>query len=61
MEQVIDHMKKQRPAIFGYGYTNFFKKTLEQFVISYNAQLQQHRIQQQPQQHLPAINKLSII
>ena len=49
MEQVIDHMKKQRPTVFGYGYVYNFRKTLDQFVISYNTQLQQHRSQFQAQ------------
>lgn len=46
MEQVIDHMKKQRPAVFNYGYKFSFRKTLDQFLISYNTQLQQHRRQE---------------
>lgn len=53
MEQVIDHMKKLRPLIFGYGYIYNFKKTLDQFVISYNTQLQQHRSHLQRQPHAP--------
>lgn len=61
MEQVIDHMKKQRPTVFGYGYVYNFRKTLDQFVISYNTQLQQHRTQQQQQQMLqPVIGQMKI-
>lgn len=63
MEEVIDHMKKQRPAVFSYGYVFNFKKTLDQFVVTYNTQLQQFRSQQNQNQNqfqLPQIGQLKL-
>lgn len=45
MEHVIEYIKKNRPTVFGYGYVYNFKKVLDNFVTSYNTQLQQYRSQ----------------